>query len=108
MKDNIVYIRHILEAIEKTEKYIKDETQESFSKNDLVLDAVIRELGIVGEAAYNVEEKFQEEHSRIPWGQIIGMRNRLIHEYFGVNPKIVWETCKNDLPALKKLLETLF
>src|SRR4030042_6618098 len=98
MKNNQVYIRHILEAIEKIEKYVRNETYESFMKNDMALDAVIRELGIIGEAAYNVDEKFQEENSQIPWGQMIGMRNRLVHEYFGVNIKVVWETCKNDLP----------
>ncbi len=104
MRNNKIYINHIHEAIEKIEKYTQNETYESFIKNDMALDAVIRELGIIGEAAFNIDGKFQEEHSQISWGQMIGMRNRLIHEYFGVNPKIVWDTCQKDLKELKRQL----
>lgn len=104
MKENKFYIQHIIEAISKIEKYLVNESLESFSKNDLVLDAVLRELEIIGEAACNVKEEFQEKNSNIPWGKMIGMRNRLIHEYFGVDKKVVWETCKSDLPELKNNL----
>lgn len=70
-----------------------------------MIDAAIRELEVIGEAAYNVGDEFQREHPDIPWDKMKGMRNRLIHEYFGVNIKIVWETCNNDLPNLKERIE---
>jgi len=97
-------VRTIAEAINKIEKYIKDENYDSFSGKDFMIDAVIRELEIIGEAAYNIEDGFQKNHPDIPWDEMKGMRNRLIHEYFGVNTKIVWETCKKDLPELEKLI----
>jgi len=107
MKDNIVYLRHIVEAIDKIGKYLAGFDFEKFSSNDLIFDAVIRELEIVGEAANRVEIKFQESHPEIPWRKMTGIRNLLIHEYFGVNAKIVWETCQTDLKELKMSLKSL-
>lgn len=98
-------IGHIFEAIKKIEKYIKIVKDfDEFSKNDLVLDATVRELEIIGEAANNIGKKFQKENPDVPWRQMIGIRNALIHEYFGVNKKIVWETCKHDLKKLKSIV----
>ena len=105
MKKNKIYLQHIAEAISKIEKYIKGENYDSFSEKDFMIDAVVRELEIIGEAAYNVGDEFQEKHPVIPWDKMKGMRNKLIHEYFGVNAKIVWETCKKDLPELEKLIK---
>jgi len=107
MKENKTYLLHIIEAIEKVNEYTKSETYESFLKNDLVFDAVMRKLEVIGEASCNVSEDFQEQNSQIPWGKMIGMRNKLIHEYFGVDKKVVWKTCKDDLPELKKLIEAV-
>ncbi|MDO8529112.1 MAG: DUF86 domain-containing protein [bacterium] len=107
MKNDKTYIGHILEAIQKIETYKKDFNLESFLKNTLVSDAVIRELEIIGEASKNISEQFQKEHADIPWRKVIGIRNTLIHEYFGVNKKIVWNTCENDLPELKKFVEKM-
>ena len=105
MKKNEIYLQHIAEAINKIEKYIKDENYDSFCGKDFMIDAVVRELEIIGEAAYNIEDEFKEKHSDMPWDGMKGMRNKLIHEYFGVNTKIVWETCKKDLPELEKLIK---
>jgi uncharacterized protein with HEPN domain len=107
MKNDKFYIRHIFDAIEKIEEYTARRTFKSFSKNDMMVDAVTRQFEIIGEAASKVSAEFQEKNSHIPWSQAIGMRNRLIHEYFGVNKKIVWQTCKKDLKALKKEIEKL-
>ena len=104
MKNNEVYLKHIIEAIEKIARYINEENLESFKKNDLVLDAVTRELEIIGEAACNISQDFQEKYSNVPWGKMIGMRNRLIHEYFGTDRDIIWETCQTDLKELKGLI----
>lgn len=107
MKDNLVYLRHIVEAIDKIDSCLAGFDFEKFSLNDLIFDAVIRELEIIGEAANKVEVKFQDSHPEIPWRKMIAIRNLLIHEYFGVNPKIVWETCQTDLKELKAVLKTL-
>ncbi|KAF0134125.1 MAG: Nucleotidyltransferase [Candidatus Saganbacteria bacterium] len=104
MRDDRVYLKHITEAIDKVKRYISGNSFESFCNNDMLLDAVVRELEIIGEAANNISKEFQEKNPELPWILIIGMRNRLIHEYFGVNKKIVWETCQTDLKQLEKLL----
>lgn len=106
-KDDKVYIGHILEAIQTIEDYKKGLNLESFLKNKMASDAIIRELEIIGEASNNISEDFQNEHPDVPWRKIIGIRNTLIHEYFGVNLKIVWDTVENDLPELKKYMEKL-
>jgi len=107
MKNDKVYIEHILEAIQTIEIYKKDLDFESFLKNKMASDAIIRQLEIIGEAANNISEQFQKEHADIPWRKVIGIRNTLIHEYFGVNKKVVWDTCENDLPELKKFIEKI-
>lgn len=108
MKDDKTYLLHISDAIEKIERYIKADDFDVFSNNDMMADAVVRELEIIGEAARNLSDSFVNRHRQMPWSKIKAMRNVLIHEYFGVNLKVVWDTCKNDLPELKKsVLEVL-
>ncbi len=108
MRNDRTYLEHISEAIEKVEKYIKYVGDfENFSQNDMAFDAVIRELEIIGEASNNISNEFQKENPNIPWKLIIGIRNKLIHEYFGVSKKIVWETCQDDLKELKKIVKSL-
>ena len=105
MKDHRTYLLHIIEAIEKIERYIAKVDFDDFSDNDMMIDAVVRELEIMGEAARHLSDSFQDKHFEIPWYKIKATRNVLIHEYFGVNLKIVWDTCKNDMPLLKAFLE---
>jgi len=105
MKSDTTYLRHILDAIEKIERYLSGTDYESFVHNDMMTDAVIRELMIIGEAASNLSDKFQEEHPDVIWWKIKAMRNVLVHEYFGVNLKIVWNTRKENLPVLKLLIQ---
>ena len=69
-----------------------------------MVDAVIKELEIIGEASNNISDDFRYKHSDILWRRMKNMRNFLIHEYFGINRKVVWDTCKNDLPELKKFI----
>lgn len=105
MNNNTVYLAHIVEAIEKIEKYLRKASDiQQFVSNDMLFDAVLREMEIIGEAANNIETGFREIHPDIPWQKMISLRNILIHEYFGVNGQIVWETCQKDIPQLKKLL----
>jgi len=107
MKDDQVYLRHILDAIGKTETYLLDQTHESFSKNDMMIDAVVRELEIIGEATNQLSEELRKEHAEISWRDAVDMRNFLIHEYFGVRTRVVWDTCRDDLPLMKKLVGRL-
>ena len=107
MKNDKLYLRHINEAIESIEEYLHGVSFERFVSNRMILDAVVRELEIIGEASNNLSDEFREEHVDIFWRQIKDMRNFLIHEYFGVNEKIVWDTCKNDLPILRKFISTI-
>jgi len=107
MKNDTAYLRHILEAIGKIESYLSDATFESFSENDMMVDAVVRELEIIGEAARNLSDELCGKNPDIPWAKIKGMRNVLIHEYFGVDLKIVWDTYKKNLPELKRFVTHL-
>lgn len=105
MKNDKTYLEHIIEAINSINDYVGDSDYEAFSDNKMVVDAVIRELEIIGEASNNLSEKFKKDNPEMPFRDAIDMRNLLAHEYFGVNTKVVWETCKSDLPALKGFIE---
>jgi uncharacterized protein with HEPN domain len=107
MKFDDVYLKHILDAITWIEEYLKNESYESFEKNHLLQDGLIREIEIIGEAARNLSEDIKIINPDIPWKDIIGMRNKLIHNYFGVDIKAVWITAKNDIPELKLSLSKL-
>ncbi len=98
---DIIYIKHIRDAIFDIETYLKGKSLEDLKSDSMLLDAVVRKLEIIGEATNKLSESFKRKHPQILYRDIIDMRNFLVHEYFGVNPKIVWDTCKFDLPTLK-------
>ncbi len=100
-------IKDILHAIDKIEQYTKNMTASEFKKNELVIDAVIRNFEIIGEASNHVPLEIQRVHPHIPWRQMVSLRNFLSHEYFGVDVSTVWQTAKTDLPALKQQLLSL-
>ena len=102
MKDNTVYLRHILDAIEQIEDYLKGISEDQFVQTRLLQDGVVRQLEIIGEASRNLSEQFRKKHPEVPWNQIISMRNRITHGYINVNFRIVWEITQNDLPPLKE------
>jgi uncharacterized protein with HEPN domain len=101
MKSDLLYIEHILDSIEKIESYTKDLTKKDFSKNDLVQDAVIRNFEIIGEASKKISNDLKQTYHEISWKGISGMRDKLIHDYMGVDFKVIWTTIKKDLPILK-------
>jgi len=78
-----------------------------FPNNRMIVDAVIRNLEIIGEAAINLADNFKSVNSHIPWRDIAGLRNILIHEYFGVDKEKVWKVIQKDLPSFKKEIELL-
>ncbi len=98
---DIVYIKHIRDAIFDIETYLQDKSLRDLESDSMLLDAVVRKLEIIGEATNKLSEKFKSEYPQIVYRDIVDMRNFLIHEYFGINPKVVWDTCKFDLQTLK-------
>lgn len=105
MKDDKIYIKYIIEALELIEQYVKGIDEKGFFSSFQVQDAVIRRLEIIGEAAKNISKTFKEKYSDIPWKEMAGMRDILIHEYFGVDLLLVWNTIKKDLPKLKESIK---
>jgi uncharacterized protein with HEPN domain len=100
-------ISDILEAIAKVSRYTAGMDPDSFAADDKTVDAVLRNLELIGEAARNLPDDFVAGHPHIPWHEMRGMRNILIHEYFGVSLPIVWHTVTQDLPALVPLLNEI-
>ena len=101
-RDYFLFIEDILNAIQKIEKYTDNETFETFSINDMAVDAVIRNFEIIGEAANNIPKEIQEKYPYVEWKEMVGFRNVIIHDYFGINLKTVWNTVKNNIPLLKE------
>lgn len=97
-KSVLPYIQDILDSIEKIESFTRGMVYEEFVKDVKTQDAVIRNLEVIGEAVKNVSDDIKEKNNDIPWKSITGMRDKLIHEYWGVSLSIVWETIKSDFP----------
>ncbi len=100
-KDIKIFLEHILESINLIEEYIKDKRRSEFLKLTQLQDSVIRRIEIIGEAIKNIPDDFKETYPKIPWKQIIGMRDILIHQYFGIDLNLTWEVIERDLPKLK-------
>lgn len=106
-KDDSVYLRHIADAIELIEEYVHGLSNDQFLSQAMAKDAVVREIEIIGEAANNISDEYQIHHPEVPWGKMIGIRNKIVHEYFNVNFSIVWDTVQDDLPILKEAVKKL-
>jgi uncharacterized protein with HEPN domain len=102
-----LYLNDVLEAIERIESYVERCSFEQFAKNTLVIDAVVRNFEIIGEATKHIPVEIKQENPLIRWKDMAGMRDKLAHEYFGVDIDILWKTSVNRLPALKPQIEKL-
>ena len=100
-RDDRVYLEHIRDAIERIEQYTKGLDEPEFKRNLLIQDGVIRQLGIIGEAVKRLSDPFRTSHPGIPWQDIARMRDKLIHDYFGIDVETVWLTVLQDIPPLK-------
>jgi len=108
MKDDTIYLEHILEAIDKIEIAIQDTpNKDDFldHENWQTQEVVFRQIEIIGEAVKRLSSDFREKYSTTPWRQIAGMRDHLIHEYFSINYERVWETIQKDIPKFKQQVE---
>ncbi len=102
MKKDKAYLQDILGVLSDIKKFVEGITQDEFFKNKEKQYAVVRALEIIGEATKNLSKDLKTKYREIPWKDIAGMRDKLIHEYFGVNLDLVWETVKNRLPGFEK------
>lgn len=106
-RDYKLYLQDVLSAIRKIEKYVGETSFEEFAKDDKTTDAVVRNLEIIGEATKRMPSEIKGKYSSIEWKKIAGLRDILIHAYFGVDLEIVWDVLKNKLPDLKKKIEEI-
>jgi len=106
----IDYLKHILRAINRIQNYVEDIDEPLFLTNELIQDAVIRNLEIIGEASRNINRhypNYAEEHASVPFSIAYEMRNALAHGYFNVDLEVVWKTIDRDLPELEVMIESL-
>ncbi len=106
-RDPEILLEDILSALEKIRRYTSGMTREGFLADERTMDAVVRNLEIVGEAVRQLPEPFREAHPEIPWWQIAGMRNRIVHDYFGVDAEIVWQVVSASVPELERGLREI-
>ena len=103
MKSDYIRLTHILDSLSRIQKFV-----EHSAKDEKTASAVLYELTIIGEAARVIGDSLKAELNLIPWIDIVGMRNRIVHEYFSIDYEILWNTVEKDLPALKQIIEEYF
>ncbi len=104
---DIIRLQHVFDAIEEIEDYIRNINFNEFMNNSMMRFACIKQMEIIGEASNHISEEVKNNFSEIEWNQIIGMRNIFVHEYFGIDSKLVWEIIVTDIPHLKKSIQRI-
>lgn len=107
MRDPKLYLGDILEAMGAIEAFVGDLDLEAFKNNDMVSSAVIRKFEVIGEATKNISEEITQKYPGVPWKRMAGMRDRLIHFYFGIKYDLVWRAIKEDIPHIKPLIQDI-
>jgi len=107
MKEPLIYIKHILSCIEKIQRYTLEIKEDDFLSNELIQDAVIRNFEIIGEATKKLDQNFRDKYPNIEWKKIAGMRDKLIHDYIGVDIWAVWMVIEKILPELEQEIKTI-
>lgn len=102
-----IRLQHILDAILEIENYSRDTEYTDFKKNSMMRFACIKQMEIIGEASNHISDAIKTRFSFVEWSQIIGMRNVFVHEYFGVDPNLVWDIITVDLPGLKEKVKEI-
>lgn len=106
-KDPIFFLKDIENSLNKIFKYTENLSYNEFIANDMIKDAVERNFEIIGEAVKNLSDDFRNQYPNIPFKQVAGMRDKLIHDYFGIDYEIVWKTIKDKLPQFKSDIKNL-
>ena len=106
-RDSRVYLDDILEATRKITVYTGSLSKAAFLEDEKTLDAVVRNLEVIGEAVKKLPENLRAKHSTVEWKKIAGLRDILIHEYFGLDAEIVWDIVQNKVPALDREVRTM-
>jgi uncharacterized protein with HEPN domain len=101
MKDDLVYIEHILSCIVRIQSYTEGLNYDSFLEKQVVQDAIVRQLEIIGEATKRISTEYRDRYPHIPWKVMAGMRDKLIHDYIDVDFRMVWSTATKDIPELE-------
>jgi uncharacterized protein with HEPN domain len=101
------YLQDMLDNARRAVQFVKGMDYKKFSKDDKTVYAVIRAVEIIGEAAASVPDEIRSKYPDIPWRDVKGMRNKLVHQYFGINMEVVWQTVQEDLPMLMPILENI-
>jgi len=106
-RDYKVYLEDILQAITRIREYTAGLSLTAFPGDAKTLDAVVRNLEVIGEAAKTVPEAIRLQHPEVEWTKIVGLRNILIHQYFGVDAELIWDIIRNKLPALERQIQAM-
>jgi len=106
LRDDRERLRDISEAIEKVERYVA-QGRPAFDANELIQTWMVHHLQIIGEAVSGLTDTFRDDHTEVPWAKIIGMRNILIHQYFGIDHDAVWDAVEQSLPELKTKINAI-
>ncbi|GFP23049.1 hypothetical protein HKBW3S09_00516 [Candidatus Hakubella thermalkaliphila] len=107
MRNHRLYVKDIFQAMESIEKFVEGMEFEDFKRDDKTLSAVIRKFEIIGEATKNLPDTIKEKYTMVPWKEMAGMRDRLIHFYFGIKHDLVWRTIKDVIPQVKPLMRKI-
>ncbi len=105
--NDLTYLGDILDAIQRIESYTTSVGKNEFIENLMMQDAVMLQIEVIGEATNNITDEFQEQYDEIPWSQMRGLRNRIVHDYRGINLNVIWDTVQNNLPALKRQVQEI-
>ncbi len=107
MRDHTLYLKDILAAIDRIEEFVAGMDLEAFQTDDKTSSAVLRKFEIIGEAAKQIPDEMRQKHTAIPWKEMAGMRDKLIHSYFGVDYPLVWATVKKRLPDVAEEIQKI-
>jgi len=106
-RDSWLYLRDMLDAIESIQAFVQGMDFEAFQADDKTASAVLRKLEVIGEAAKHVPGSIRQRYPEVPWKEMAGMRDRLIHAYFGVDYQLVWKTIQERLPRVKTIIQRI-